>query len=207
MQYFLKIKTNVKQTIKPHNEQSVTILNNDRIPPCTCSAQPYFPHLNPSPVESCLWDFGILFIMDFFCITFENYCIPTVFTLTTEFLRTLFRFVPDGSAYLLPSQPSQNIYVFSFGTYLPWPRCFLKTSLFSNKSLRTHSHRKWLDQQTIRFGKRLSSLLRKNSSNKQNSLGGFVTKGETGWQLSWSGRSNVWQTRVPPTRTPRPCLP
>lgn len=50
MQYVLKIKTNVKQTNKqkPHNEQSVTILHNDRIPPCTCSARPYFPHLYQS---------------------------------------------------------------------------------------------------------------------------------------------------------------
>ena len=37
----------------------------DRTPPHACSSQPYFPHPNPSPVESCLQDFDILFIMGF----------------------------------------------------------------------------------------------------------------------------------------------
>lgn len=143
----------------------------------------------------------------FFALLLKTTAFPQYLPWLLSFSGPSSRFVPDGSAQLLPSQPSQNIYVFSFGTYLPWPRCFLKTSLSSNKSLRTHNRRKWLDQETIRFGKRLSSLLRKNSSNKQDSLGGFVTKGETGWQLSWLGRSNIWQTRVPPTRTPRPRLP
>lgn len=60
MQYFLKIKTNVKK--KKRNEQIITILHKDKMQSPICSTQPDFPHLNPNPVESCL-----LFIMNF-CI-------------------------------------------------------------------------------------------------------------------------------------------
>lgn len=61
MQYFLKIKTNVKKK-NTHNEQIITIVRKDKMQSPTCSTQPYFPHPSPNPVESCL-----LFIMDF-CI-------------------------------------------------------------------------------------------------------------------------------------------